>query len=297
MPIEIFLSLLSAFFVGTSDFLAKMRPANRHVLNSLLSMGVFGTLLCAVYAIFNHHNIFQFTDYYTLLLLIISGVANIIALLFLYVGLDRGPVSVVSPLATLSAVFLAIKWFLMGITLSFYGYCGGVIAVLGAIILGFKFKADIYSRHHILISAGFGVVAGFFFSLRLFIMQLISYDIHHSVVLTQTRFFGLVLTLIIIGYYHFFKHQTILPTRKDFTFKSDMMYPFLQASTGVVGIILLLIASVGAYTVIAPTIFSINAAFTVLWSAIIFKEKINCQRIIAFAIMIIGIIILKTTTQ
>lgn len=293
MPLEILLSLISAFFVGTSDFLAKMRPANRHVLNSLFSMSILGMIFCALYAGFNHHNIFQFTDYKTLSLLIASGIANIIALLFLYVGLERGPISVVAPLVTLSAVFLAFKWFLMGITLSFYGYLGGGIAVLGAMVLGFKSKADIYSLKYILISATFGIIAGFFFSLRLFIMQCVSHDMHHSVVLTQTRFFGLLFTLLIIGYYHCIKKQTIFPTKHNFTFKGDVIYPFLQALTGAIGIILLLIASVGHYTVIAPTIFSVNAGFTVLWSALIFKEKITPQRIIAFVIIIVGISILK----
>ena len=293
MPLEITLSLVSAFFVGTSDFLSKMRPSYRHVFNALLSMSFLGGLMCLGYTLFTGHDVFFFKDYQTLSLIAFSGIANIIALLLLYIGFDRGPVSVVAPLTTLSAVFLAIKWFFMGITLSFYGYLGGLIAVLGAFILGIRLKNDIYSRKQIFIAVLLGTFAGFFFSLRLFIMQMISHDIHHSIVITQTRFFGLIFTMMIIGYYTLVKKQQILPTWHDFSVKGDVLYPFLQALTGVIGLILLLIISVGHYTVIAPAIFSINAGFAVLWSLFIFKEKVTMQRIIAFVVMIIGISILK----
>ena len=293
MPLEILLALISAFFVGTSDFLAKMRIAQRHVLYSLFAMSFLGMVFCALYALYGGHDIFYVYDYQTLLLLAFSGIANIIALLFLYVGLERGPVSVTAPLVTLSAVFLAFKWFLMGVTLSFYGYVGGLIAVFGAIILGFKVKNDTYSHQHILISGLFGIIAGFFFSLRLFIMQLVASDMDYSIVLTQTRFFGVLFVIPVMIAFERIKKSTIMPTRHDFDFKSDVFFPIIQALTGTIGIILLMIASVGHYIVLAPTIFSINACFTVLWSAIIFKEKITHQRILAFGIILLGIVILK----
>lgn len=293
MSLEIPIAIISAFFVGTSDFLSRMRPPYRHVVNSLLGMSVFGGLLCALYALYHHQDVFFFKDYKTLSLIALSGISNIIALLFLYVGFDKGPISVVAPITTLSAVFLAIKWFFLGITLSFYGYLGGLVSVLGAMILGLKFKTDIYSTKHILVAVALGLISAFFFSLRLFLMQFIAYDIDYSIILTQTRFFGFLFTLIIITYYLFVKKQNILPTVQDFCLKGDVIYPFLQALTGVIGLILLLIVSSGEYTVIAPTIFSINAAFAVLWSVFIFKEKITFQRVIAFFIMIAGISILK----
>jgi uncharacterized membrane protein len=293
MPFEIVLSVIAAFFVGTSDFLAKMRHPQRHVLYSLFAMSFLGFIFCAIYTTLIGHDIFYFHDYRSLSLLALSGLSNIIALLFLYVGLDRGPVSVTAPLVTLSAVFLAIKWFFMGVTMSFMGYVGGGIAVLGAIMLGFKVKNDIYTHKHILISGLFGIIAGFFFSLRLFIMQLIANDMHYTIVLTQTRFFGLLSVIPIVYAFWRIKKINIFPTIYNFEFKTDVFFPILQASTGAIGIIFLMIASVGAYTVIAPTIFSVNACFTVLWSVIIFGEKITIQRIIAFEVILAGIVILK----
>jgi uncharacterized membrane protein len=293
MPFEIILALVSAFFVGTSDFLAKMRHPQRHVLYSLFAMSFWGLILCTLYTLIIGEDIFYIHNYKSLLLLALSGLSNIIALLFLYVGLDRGPVSVTAPLVTLSAVFLAIKWFFMGVTLSFMGYLGGGIAVLGAIMLGFKVKNDIYTHKHILISGLFGIIAGFFFSLRLFIMQLIADDMHYSIVLTQTRFFGLVAVIPLVFLYGRHKNIVILPKIHNVDFKTDVFFPILQALTGAIGIFLLMIASVGDYTVIAPTIFSVNACFTVLWSILIFKEQITVQRMLAFGVILAGIVILK----
>lgn len=293
MPSEIIISLVSAFFVGTSDFLAKMRHPDRHVLYSLFAMSLWGLILCAIYTYIMGYDMFYIHDYQSLSLLALSGLSNIIALLFLYIGLDRGPVSVTAPLVTLSGVFLALKWFFMGVTLSFWGYIGGLIAVLGAIMLGFRVKNDTYSHKHILISGLFGIIAGFFFSLRLFIMQLIANDIHYSIVLTQTRFFGFVCVIPLIFLFQHYKKTWVLPTVSDFAFKTDIFYPIIQALTGAIGIILLMIVSVGEYTVIAPTIFVVNSCFTVLWSVIIFKEQVTLQRIIAFVIILSGIMILK----
>jgi|GEM_PF-3918482 len=292
MPIEIILSICAAFFVGTSDFLVKMRTRQRHVLNALLSMSFLGTIFFGLYGIITQHDIFFIPDFQTLMLLAAAGIINILALLCLYVGLSRGPVSVTAPLVTLSALFLAIKWFFMGVTLSFYGYVGAIIAILGAIMLGFKTKKDDYSHRHILISAGLGLLAGFLFSSRLFIMQLISNQMHHSIVLTQARLFGLLFTLSVIAVYYC-KNIKILPKLDDVTFKNDLMYPFLQALLGSLGMILLMIASRGAYLVIGPTIFSVNAGFAILWSAIIFKEKITLQRILGFIVILTGITLLK----
>ncbi|MFT6071899.1 MAG: drug/metabolite transporter (DMT)-like permease [Alphaproteobacteria bacterium] len=292
MPVEITLSILAAFFVGTSDFLVKMRSEKRHVLNALFTMSFLGMLFFGLYGLVSGYNIFLIKDYALLGWLAVAGVTNILALLCLYIGLSRGPVSVTAPLVTLSAVFLAIQWFFMGVSLSFYGYIGALIAIIGAVLLGLKVKTDTYSYRHILISAGLGLLAGFLFSVRLFIMQLISSEMHHSIVLTQARFFGLIFTLCIIGCYSLRNHN-IFPKKDNFKFKNDIIYPSLQALFGSIGMILLLIASTGAYTIIAPTIFSINAGFTILWSALIFKEKITLQRIIAFIIIIIGITILK----
>lgn len=294
MGTEIILSLAAAFCTGTSDFLAKLRPANRHVANSLLAMSLLGTISFMIYALWGGYNIFHFTNFYQLSMLAISGVANILALLCLYVGLARGPVAIAAPLVALSAVFLSAKWFILGITLSAMGYLACFIAISGAVILGVNFrKCEEYSTEHILVTAGFSVLAAFFFSLRLFIMQLITDDVHHSIVLTQARFCGLVFTLCIIAYYSFIKGQRILPSRSDFNLKNDLIIPTAQALIGAAGLIFLLIASVDEYRVIAPAIFCINAGFTVLWSCVFLNEKITLQRIIGFGILIIGIILLK----
>lgn len=293
MSLEIVLSIAAAFFVGTSDFFAKLRPSNRHITNSLLAMSLLGSSFFALYAIWGGHNILFFDNWQTTGLLIVSGITNILALLCLYLGLARGPVSVAAPLVAMSSVFLAFKWYLAGVTISGVGYLGGIIAVAGAIILGLRFKSDVFSLKHILITAGFALLAGFFFSTRLYLMQLISEDIHHSIVLTQARLFGLIFTLAIIGYYTFIKHQKVLPSKHDFNFKYDLVFPTIQAGIGAAGLICLLIASVNEYRVIAPAIFCLNSGFTVLFSCIFFKEKVTFQRILGFIILIFGIILLK----
>jgi uncharacterized membrane protein len=292
MQIEIFLSIISALLIAISDFLAKFRDSDRHLTYPLMSMSLIGAIFFYVYGKINGDNVFEYNSYSILCYNVISGVTNVLALLFLYEGIRRGPVSVVAPMAMLSSVFLALKWYFLGVILSMEGYVGTIISISGAIILCIKFKNDTYSCKHLIISSMIGVVAGFFFSARLFCMQLASKELNLSAVVFQSRCIGVVFTLLLIGFYRA-RGDVILPNKNNFSLKEDIVFPLLQALTGSLGIILLLIASVGNYVVMAPAIFSVNAGFTVLLSAYYFHEKITYQKITGLIIMMIGILILK----
>lgn len=291
------LALTSAFFVGTADFLSRFSSQRRNVLYPILWVMAGGTFILGVHLILEGHD-FTLQPLWLYGVTALAGGFNVLALLSLYTALRIGPVAIASPLCSLAAVFLGLEWFVMGVYPSSMAYYGIFCAIMGAMIVSFFGKSNPlhYTRQDVLNTIFLSLACAVFFSLRLFLLQYYQDDLGVMNGLFQVRCFGLAICVLLALYYSL-KGRSVIPDYRSLSFKYDIIFPFIQSLLETFGILFLLMASVGEFRVTAPAIFSCFSAVTVLWSVLVFKEKIGIGRMIGIGVLIAGIVIIQVGTK
>ena len=206
---------------------------------------LFGVISLGGYLIYVDQ--FQFDQsLMTTFLILIASFSSFFALICLFRSLMWGPVYLAAPLAETGTIWLAIEWLLAGVNIGLYGYTGLGIAIFGVMCISYCSKRvrKNYRPIYYYRTALFALLAGFFFALRLFILQITSDDIGVVNGLFQIRFFGLFITMVFLGYL-MGKKRINLPKKGDFHWRCDVLIPFAQVSLETIGFILLLVASVG----------------------------------------------------
>ena len=275
IEIPIIHALCAAFFVGTGNFLVRFSAAKRAPIYTVAWVMVFGTI--ALGSLLIYRDQFTFIQSWDVtLLIIIASFSSFFALICLFRSLTWGPIYLAAPLAETGTVWLALEWLLMGVNIGFYGYIGLIVAVIGVMFISYCSKRvrKSYDPKYYYRTAFFALLAGFFFALRLFILQICSEDIGILNGLFQIRFFGIFITVVFLLFL-LTKKRINLPKKGDFHWRCDVIIPFSQVALETIGFILLLYASIGDYRVIAPTIYTSLSIVTIFWSMIFFSERLS----------------------
>ncbi|MEM6602451.1 MAG: DMT family transporter [Pseudomonadota bacterium] len=297
ISLPIIYGLLAAFLIGTSDFLSRFSAAKRSSVYPVMWVAFMGSLILWAYTSYFQDYNFAAQEAHIYFATALSGVLNVVALICLYRAIARGPVAVASPFVSSSTVFIVVIWFFMGVQPTIYNYLGMLLSVVGAITIGYfnKQKDTGHDTIHICQTAALSLIAAICFAVRLFLLQYFTEDIGADNALLQVRFFGLV-AILIYALYLTFKGNIIFPTQQDFKFRQDVLIPAAQGVFETLGVLLILIASVGDYRVTVPAVFASFSIVTVTWSVLIFKEKISIGRMIGIMILISGVVIIEISS-
>ena len=268
-------AFLAAFLVGTGDFMSRFSSERRAPLYTVTWVKVMGAVL--LFGILLYQN-YEFPEQSLFLwgISALGGAMNVAALVCLYRALMRGPVAIAAPMTSIATLFLTIEWLIVGVMPAPFAYVGIALSVLGAMCVGYfggKNNIQDMGVRHNLITAGFALSAAFFFSARLFLMQYFSEDLGAVNAFFQVRLFGTAVALVIL-FMLAQKGKISLPKKGDFHFKYDVAIPAAQGIMETLGILFLLLASVGDYRVTAPAIFTLFSVVTIFWSMLVFKEKL-----------------------
>jgi drug/metabolite transporter (DMT)-like permease len=286
-------ALIAAICVGTSDFLSRFTSGKYSSLYPAVWVTGIGSAFLAGILYFQGYEFFML-DNVTLGMMGIAGFLNLLSLILFYHALYRQPISIASPICTLSTAFLAIEWAIFGIELAMPVYIGMILSVSGAGLIGFfsdKTNATFTFKHN-LITAMFALCAAVCFSLRLFILQHYVPTVGAAESLFYARFFSFFIAIIIL-IYCMKRNKIKLPKIRGFNLLHDGGIPIIQGLCETVGILLLLNASVGQYRVIAPAIFTCYCLVTIILSVIFLQERLKLGRIIAIFILLLGVVIMQ----
>lgn len=291
-------AFLAAFLVGTGDFMSRFSSQHRAPIYTVTWVKVMGGLVLFCLLFYQNYD-FPEQSHFLWYMTALAGCMNVVALLCLYRALMRGPISIAAPMTSVATLFLTLEWLVVGVIPAPFAYLGIFLSVIGAMCVGYfgcKNNSDDLGTKHNIVTALFALGAAFFFSARLFIMQYYIEDLGAVNALFQARFFGAIIALIIL-FVLFAKGKISLPKKGDFIFKYDVAIPALQGIMETMGILFLLMASVGDYRVTAPAIFSTFSVVTIFWSIMIFKEKVSIGRWCGIAILLTGVVLMEAASE
>jgi len=127
----LFWGFASAACWGTSNFAARLTGRAIGPLNSLMAMNLIGVLAMSLWLWLREAPlVWEETGLHWLLLI---GIGNAMAMLSLYAGLSRGPVSIASPVVASSPAFVVAGGLLLGIVptaVQLLGMAGIMVGVL-----------------------------------------------------------------------------------------------------------------------------------------------------------------------
>lgn len=124
---------LSALSLGTADFAARHSSRAIGPANGLLGVLVVGTVVLTAWALLSGAPLIWDSSGYWLLAL--NGVAVTVMTLLLYLGLARGPVSIVAPIVASHPVLVVLIWVLLGAAPSPIQWLAMALTVVGVVVV------------------------------------------------------------------------------------------------------------------------------------------------------------------
>ena len=279
--------LLSMVCWGTAIFLAAL--ASRKIGNvlTLFWMQLFGFLFGIIYFILNFKSFFFTLVPQNIILLITVSLLQATAYLAFYKGLERAPVSLVSPIgaawglvtAVLGVIFF--KEILTGTQIMAL-----ILIVSGIILLSVNFK-DFYKlkKINLFIGVNEGLIAMLGWGISLFLLVIAAKDLGWFLPAFIFRFFMLL-----------FLSAFILYSQKKFIAKSQK-FPFgLLLLIGLFDIGGFFSYSFGVSSTSASIVAPIGSAFalvTVLLARIFLKENIDLNKSAGILAIICGLVFIS----
>tara|TARA_B110001469_G_scaffold22434_1_gene23153 strand:+ start:282 stop:1151 length:870 start_codon:yes stop_codon:yes gene_type:complete len=279
--------LLAAVFVGVSDAVARSTTQKVSISILILAVMSLSTLGLSV--------LFMFTDNwprwhaYAWAVSAASGVLNIVALMFLYKALERGPVAVASPAASSFTVMLVAMNALAGQPFSWAQGLAIALVFGGVIMLSRPSKTPAsepdYSATWLRTTALLGLATAFTVSLRMFFAQEASAEIGPMPALYLNRMFALISVLILVAWQLQQGQKLNTPRGKV------AALVFAQATLEVAALWAFLMGSQGDGRIAASIGFAAFAAITTITAWLWLGEKVAPARWIWIAVIGLGIIL------
>jgi len=278
--------LLAALLVGTSDAIA--RKTSQHSSISVLTLLVMA-LSSAMLTVW-----FLFTEDWpqwhreAWLASAVSGSLNIVVLYFLYLALQRGPVSVASPAAATFTVMLVGFNALSGEPWSYAQLLSVLVVFFGVTMLARRSSNpgidDDYDARWIRTTALYALLAAFAVSFRMFLAQDANVVLGPDGALYLNRLFALLAALLLV--FALSMRQQLQWPRLPIV-RLIGLQAFLEAAA----LGCFLIGSAGNGRVAASIGFSAFAAVTAIVVSIWLGERIGRRRAIWIAVIMGGLVL------
>lgn len=279
--ISIGYGVVSMFGWGFGDFFAKRLVAPLGYYRLLLYIQLVGLApLFLLAAIFTPP---VPSSPRTIALILATGICSVSALFFFYKGLTVGKASIITPVASTSAIVaMALSFAILGETLSLPQIMCIALVLAGIIVVSMRSNSDGRSDEGIPYAVACMLSAG----LNSILIKLVSMDIGEI----GTLFFNRVLvTLILLMVLPFFGNPFSRDFRRKVSFKT-IVTAGLTEFAGFFGFIVGV--GIGIVSIIAP-ISSASPAVTVILAQVFLKERLVRIQKVAVVSVILGIALLS----
>ena len=263
----VLLGILSAFSFGIGDFLARFSSQEVGFKNSLFWMLIVGAIFYIIlFSIFgsglNPNSIGLSNSF-------LSGILIMFGLLFLYRGLQMGPVSIVAPIAAINPLFVFLIRYALGSEPTLLQWMATIVVISGAILV--SVSADSHQE-----SLGLNkkqikesVVISFMASVTLALGLIFSQEATNTLEPLETVIYIRFFSLLGIASILLFSKSKIFITKKA------MPILFFQGILETTGYFCLVSAYAFDKVSIAVVISSGFGLVTVVLARLILKEKIS----------------------
>ena len=279
--------LLAAVFIGVSDAVA--RSTTQKVSISILILAVMSLSTVGLSVLFMFTDDWPRWHAYAWAVSAASGALNIVALIFLYKALERGPVAVASPAASSFTVMLVAMNAFAGQPFSLAQGLAIALVFGGVIMLSRPAKNPSsepdYDAAWLRTTALLGLATAFTVSLRMFFAQEASAELGPMPALYLNRLFALISVLMLVVWQLQKGQKLNIPKGKV------AVLVFAQATLEVAALWAFLMGSQGDGRIAASIGFAAFAAITTLTAWLWLGEKVATQRWIWIAVIGLGIIL------
>ena len=278
----ILLGILSALSFGIGDFLARFSSKEVGFKNSLFWMLVVGAIFYLILFYFfgdnlNPNNIGLSNSF-------LSGILIMFGLLFLYRGLQMGPVSIVAPIVATNPFFVFLIRFFLGSEPSLTQWISTLVVISGAILISISaesFKSSLgMNSKQIKESITISFISSVMLALGLIFSQEASNTMDPLETVIYIRFFSLIGIAILL----FFTKSKIILTKKAIPIL------FFQGILETTGYFCLVSAYAFDKVSIAVVISSGFGLVTVLLARIIIKEQISKIQSLGIFLTFLGVV-------
>lgn len=260
---QIIWGLVSALSLGSADFLARFSARAVGHTRALLGVFIVSSICLSAYMVVTDQP--MMIDLIDQWRIVLFGVMNTVAMLFMYRALARGPLSLVAPIIAAHPAIVVVFAFLLGSRPSDVQWLGMILAVIGTIVVArvvnetntqypdkkTTIKLSLYASlaYAILIIAGQSAV-----------------PIHGEL---QTLWLGRIVALVSLIPLFFLTKKSVAISVGWIAFLC------LQGTLDFLGLLFLLLGSHGEFTEITAVVGSLFGAVTILLARLFLKELIS----------------------
>ena len=274
-------SLLALLAFGLTDFTAgvytkKTSEWNSIFLNSTIGLAVVLLMIIINPSILEKVFLIKIKD---LILLILSAIANFLAISFLIFGMKKGHIGILSSIASSYSVVIVILAFtFLRETFSTYGFFFFGINIFGIILTSYTSSV----RSRMIQGAFWGIAAMAAWGIAIFILVLVSNQVDYFTILL---IYFLIAGLISIVVTFLFKKN------KDISISKNAYIIFLSAVFEIAAYIGLNFATIsGGKTSVIGAISGSYAFIPVVLSIYFLHEKISYKQTLGIFLIIFGIL-------
>ena len=283
----IFNGLLTMLLWGVSIFLAAIISRKIGNILTLFWMQLFGFVVGLIYFLLNTHSLPLSSSFHFIPILSAIAILQVVAYLAFYKGLEKGQVSLVSPIgASWSLITAILSIIVFKETLKINQLLAIFTIIGGIIIISVNFK-DVLKNKGLKILAGVkeGIVSVIGWGVSLFLLIPVSKELGWFL----PAFLFRMLILVLLSAY-------LISTNKPFISKTSKFPWLFLLLIGLFDICAFFAYSLGvsnAYGSIVAPISSANTLITIVLGVLILKEKIDLRRAIGIGAVVFGLVLIS----
>ena len=278
----ILFGLIAMFAWGTSNFLSANSVRKTNISRAFLWSQIVGLIFYLIMALI----FFDFSgiSFLNVGLILTTGLLIVIGGSAFFKGLQIGYLSIISPIASASAVITVIlSLIFLKEVLSFSQAAGISLAILGAILTSFKFHDLIrLNFKKYAVGAEYALIAMFAFGIQIVLIDVLVSDL------------GWFLPIILIrATVVFYMLSYLTLTKKDRSFPKNAAKFIIPG--GIMQSVALLSISIAVSTDLTAVVAPISSAFpiiAIILARIFFKEILELNQKIGIVVVISGILLL-----
>ena len=278
---QIVFGLLSAFSLGTADFLARFSARAVGHIRALLWVFIV-SCICLTGYLFSTDQSIVF-DPVQQWQAVLFGVMNTIAMLLLYRALALGPLSLVAPIVAAHPAIVVVFAFLLGSRPSGLQWLGMLSAMIGAMVVARVVIVNGGEDASRTRAALIATAASFAYAILVISGQHAT-QIHGEL---QTLWLGRLVALLSL-----LPWLLVTRTSPGVPFKW-WAWLLLQGTLDFAGVLFLLLGSRGEYAEITAVVGSLFGAVTILLARVFLRESISTYQWLGIVVIFLGVICLS----
>lgn len=279
--------LLTMFFWGVAIFFAALASRKIGNILTLFWMQLFGFLVGGLYFLFNSnslslHSVVQFVP-----ILFLIAIFQVIAYLSFYKGLEKGQVSLVSPLgASWSLITVILSIIFLKEVLKTSQLFAIVLITSGIFIISVNLS-DLVKNKSLQLLTGVkeGIISMFGWGISLFLLIFVSKEMGWFLPAFIFRF----LILLLLSVYIFYSKKSLIPKSDKFTWLMLLIIGLFD----IVAFFTYSLGVSGAYGSIVAPISSANTLITITLSVIFLRERVKLRQAVGVGAIMCGLILIS----